>query len=48
MEELRCKCPISWKWCFKGDLLISFAKIPMSFGGLKLYNELLEGANSII
>jgi hypothetical protein len=48
MEELGCKRPISWKWGCRGDVALSFARNPMSFGGLELQNKLLKCANLII
>jgi len=48
MEELGCKHPISWKWGCRRDVLLPFVENLVLFGGLELYNELLEGANPII
>ena len=52
MEELGCECLISWKWGYRGDVILPFSKHPMPFGGpfrgLKLYNELLKDVKPII
>jgi hypothetical protein len=48
IEELGCKRPISWKWGYKGDVLLPFVKTLMPFRVLKFNNKLLESANSNI
>lgn len=48
MEESGCKCPISWKWGCKEDILLLFVKILMPFGSLKLHIKLLESVSLII
>jgi len=45
MKELRCKCPISWKWDCRGDILFLFVKILMSFRSLELHDKLLESVS---
>jgi hypothetical protein len=48
MEELGYKHLISWIWGCKRDVIPLFAKNIMSFEGLELHDELLEGVIPII